>query len=237
MHSAIRRVVPGLVALLLCGCGSQTEPEPRSAEVPPQPASVAVPPPAGSAPAEIASPDLKTNFTQIVSGAGDSVGAVRGSVGAQFAYRFRQIDPGSDRFTFQDRDLSFYFRPTPNALHFQVENRTNKPVTIDWDRSRWVGVNGSDKLAHASTRWNDRFGSQSITQILGLQRYSDYAFPMNYLIDPGSSGQQLHRVLFPEDQSAVQYADQVFGFDMTFRIEDRIVPYSVRFKIASVVPR
>ncbi len=206
--------------------------------MPAQPvAEKAPPPPAGAVPSQIAPADLHTNFTQIVSGASDSVGAIAGSVGAQFAYRFRQIQPGSDRFTFQDRDLSFYFRPAPNALHFQIENRQNRPVTIDWDRSTWMGSNGTDKIAHGSTTWKDRFGTQATTQILGLQRYSDYAFPMGNLVDPGASGQQLHRVMFPEDQSAVQYADQVFGIDLVLRIDDRVLPYSFRFKIASVVPR
>ena len=61
-----------------------------------------------------------------MSGSGDSVGALPGSAQASYYYRFRQVDPGSDRFTFQDRDLSFYFRPAPAALRFEVENRQGR---------------------------------------------------------------------------------------------------------------
>ena len=118
-----------------------------------------------------------------------------------------------------------------------MENRQNRPVWIDWDRSSWYGPNGNERVAHASTHWSDRYGSQSTTQIVGLQRYSDYVFPVSLLVDPGGNDQQLHRVLFPEDRTALQYVDRVFGVDLTFRIEDRSVPYSFRFKVASVVPR
>jgi hypothetical protein len=182
-------------------------------------------------------PNPQTGFTRIVSGAGDSVGAIPGSAQAQYAYRFRQVEPGSDRFTFQDRDLSFYFRPSPVALYMQVENRQNKTVWIDWDRSQWIGTLSPEKVAHQPTRWEDRYGSQPPTQILGLQRYSDYMFPMSTLVDPAGSGQQLRRAMFPEDRLALQQVDRVFGVDLVFRIEGRNVPYTFRFKVASVVPR
>ena len=57
----------------------------------------------------------------------------------------------------------------------------------------------------------DRFRPQSNTQIPGLQRYSDYLFPIEYLVDPGSSGEQLHRPLLPEDHAAPQYQDRQFA--------------------------
>ena len=222
---------------VLAGCGSA--PAPESSATPPQspvPSEPAASQPATPAPGT-SLPDAALGFARIVSGAGDSVGAIPGSATSVYAYRFRQTDPGSDRFTFQDRDLSFYFRPTPEALHFQVENRQNRQIWIDWDRSAWVGRKGTEKIAHTPSRWPGRYGTLPPTQLLGLQRYSDYMFPISLLIDPGASTDQLHRVLFPEDQTALQYADESFGVNLVFRIEDRIVPYTFRFKVASIVPR
>ena len=204
-------------ALALAGCSSS--PSPESASPPP-----AAEPPPPRVESKLPEADRETGFTRIVSGAVDSVTSIPGSTSAQFAYRFKQIDPSSDRFTFQDREMSFYFRPTPGALHFQIENRQNRPVWIDWDRSNWFGTLGTDKVAHGTTRWSDRYGNQPPTQLLGLQRYSDYVFPISSLVDPGGTDQQLHRTLFPEDQSAVQYIDRVFGVDLVFRIEDRYIP-------------
>lgn len=221
-----RHFVPALIAVSLVGCSSS--PEPETTAPPPQPQET---------PGSISTPDRETGFTRIVAGAGDSVGAIPGSATAQFAYRFKQVDPPSDGFTFRDRDLSFYFRPTPSAFHFQVENRQNRPVWIEWERSTWMGSLGTGKVAHATTRYADRYNSQPPTQIVGLQRYSDYLFPIEYLVDPAGSDQQLHRVVLPEDQTAQQYVDRVFGVDLVFRVEDRLVPYTFRFKVASVVPR
>jgi hypothetical protein len=198
------------------------------------------PPPESAAPPPVTPPrtDPETGFTKIVSGAQDSMGRESGSPNALYRYRFRQTDPGSSTFTFQDRDLSFYFRPTPDALHMQIENRQERPVWIDWDRSTFIDpIGNSGKVAHGSTRWDDRFRAQSPTQIAGLQRYGDYLLPLEYLVDPAGRDEQLHRPLFPEDQSAPQYSDRAFGVDLVIRIEDRTVTYPFRFRVSSVLPR
>jgi hypothetical protein len=211
------------VAALLSGCASS--------------------PPGGAAPgatpgvAEPAGP-LAADIQALVDGAGDSLASASGSAGALYRYRFTQVVPGSERFTFQDRDLSFYFRPSPNALFFQVENRQNRPVWIEWDRSVFRDpLEGSGQVAHSTTHWADRFNVQAPTQIMGLQRYSDYMLPMDYLVDPAGSDEQLHRPLLPEDTTAPQYSDKEFGVDLVFRIEDQPRTYSFRFKVASVIPK
>ena len=134
--------------------------------------------------------------------------------------------------------MSFYFKPTPDALHFQLENRQNRPVWIEWERSTFFDLHASsDKVAHLTTRWSDRFKSQASTQIAGLQRYGDYLLPLSYLLDPVGSDQQLHRPLIPEDSSSPQYTDKTFGVDLAMIVEDRPRSYSFRFKVASVFPR
>ena len=204
------------LGFLLLGCGPAPAPETAS------------PPPA---------PD--PGLTRVVVGASDSVGAIPGSPDAPFRYRFRQIDPPSERFTFQDRELSFYFKPTPDALHFQVENRQDRPVWIVWERSTFLDPNGgSGKIAHSTTRWDDRFKAQSDTQIPGLQRYTgDYLLPLDYLFDPAGSEDQTHRPLFPEDHRAPEQADKIFGADLVFMVEERPRTYSFRFRVVSVIGR
>jgi hypothetical protein len=163
-----------------------------------------------------------------------------GSPNALYTYKFKQTEPGGD-FNFRDRDLSFYFRPTPTALYFRVENLQGRPVWIDWDRSQFLDVHGRiGKVAHNTTRWRDRFGTQAQTQVPGQQQYSDYVFSMDDLVDPGSTGgddAQPHRPILPEDQSAPMYSGLTFGVDLEFLIEDRPRTYSFRYQVASVIPR
>jgi len=208
--------VTTVLGSLLFGCG-------------PAPAPETVPPP----------PAPDPGLSRVVVGASDSVGAIPGSPDALFRYRFRQIDPLSDRFTFQDRELSFYFKPTPDALHFQVENRQDRPVWIVWERSTFIDPNGaSGKIAHSTTRWDDRFKAQPDTQIPGLQRYTgDYLLPLDYLFDPAGSAEQTHRPLFPEDHRAPEQADKIFGADLVFLVEERPRTYSFRFRVVSVIAR
>jgi hypothetical protein len=214
--STAKAVIATALGSILIGCGPGPAPE------------TAAPPPA---------PD--PGLARVVVGAGDSTGAIPGSPDALYYYRFRQTDPGSDRFTFQDRDLSFYFKPTPDALFLQVENRQASPVWIVWDRSVFYDpAGGSSKVAHGTTRWDDRFKTQTDTQIPGLQRYSgDYLLPLDYLFDPGGKTEQTHRPLFPEDARAPQYTDRSFGVDLVFLIEERPRTYTFRFRVVSVIKR
>jgi hypothetical protein len=210
------RLLASAIAFAIASCSSG--PEPQSLTPPPVSTS--------------------TGPSGLVSGAADSVGAIAGSADALYRYRFRQIDPASDRFTYQDRELSFYFRPSPDAIHFQVENRQDRPVVIEWDRSTITDPWGKQEaVAHGTTRWSDRFVTQAPTTILGLQRFGDYVFPMSYLIDPGTSTEQLHRPIFPEDTSAPQYTDKEVAVSLQIRIEGQPRTYAFRFRASSVIPR
>lgn len=222
MQTDLRRflfaVPAAAIVAMLAGCSAA--PGPESASAPPAPTT--------SAPAPV------------VSGAPDTTGSIPGSANALYTFRFKQTEPSSDRFTFRDRDLSFFFRPSPTSLYFRVENLQGRPVWIDWDKSTFVDPNGRvGKVAHTGTRWRERFSAQAQTQVGGQQQYGDYLVPMDYLVDPGTATQddQPHRPIVPEDQSAPTYSGRTFGVDLMMIVEDRPRPYSFRFQIASVIPR
>lgn len=209
------------LAAALSGCGSAPSPESAA----PPPSSVA---------------SDNASASTAVTTAGDTVGSVPGSADALFTYRFRQTEPGSSgTFAYRDRDLSFSFRPSPNALYFGVENLQGRPVQLDWDRCVFYDPNGrTAKAGHNSTRWRDRFSTQAYTQVLPLQRYSDYVFSLDDLLDPGATPDtQLRRPLLPEDTSAPTYAGKSFGVDLVFLIENQPRTYSFRFQVLSVIPR
>lgn len=215
-HS-LTRVATFVFFALVAGCSSSPPPE------------TAAPPPASS---------IASGPAPIIAGGADSVGSLPGSADALFRYRFKQVDPPSDRFTYQDRDLNFYFKPSPDAIHFQIENRQDRPFEIDWERSSITDPWGkTEKIAHNATRWSDRFGTQGSTTVAGLQRYGDYAFPMSYLVDPAGSSEQLHRPVFPEDSGAPQYTDKEVSVTLMLRIEGQPRPYYFRFRAASIIPR
>lgn len=223
MHRPALVPVARLIAVLALVAGCSASVPPASTPEPPQA------PPAATT--------EESALGRVLTGSADSVGAIPGSATARYYYRFRQVEPGSDRFTFQDRELSFYFRPTPDALHFQVENRTDKPVWIDWDRGMFYDPMGnSARLAHSTTRWRERYGTQPPTQILGLQRYGDYLLSMDYLIDPGTEDRQAYRALLPEDESAPQYTGRDFGVDLAVRVDNQPRTYAFRFRVVSVIP-
>jgi hypothetical protein len=214
-----------VLVAMLAGCSAG--PHTGSSGTPP-----AAPPAAASASGET----RVEGFNKMTGGAADSVGSIPGSAYALYRYRFRQIDPPSDRFYFQDRELSFYFKPAPDALFFQVENRTDKPVWLDWDKCMFTDALGATaRAAHSTTTVRERYGTQASIQILGLQRYGDFIYSMDYLIEQGGDT-PLHRPLLPEDESAPQFSGREFATELAFRVDGQPRTYSFRFKILSVLP-
>ncbi len=221
----MRRVL-AVLATLMVVAGCAASPDVQSSSVPPVSGSGATPPPSD-----------QTGFTRIVAGAGtDTTSAIPGTPGAEYRIRFKQTIPASDRFTFYDRDLSFYFRPSPYVLQFQVQNKQAKPVWIDWDRSTFYTPAGvTAKVANSSTRFNQRFSAQPMTQIVGLGTYSDYVLPMTSLVDDAGRSEQMHRMLLPEDEQAMQFTGREFGVDLVFMVDDKPVTYPFRFQVVSVL--
>ncbi|HTR97360.1 MAG TPA: hypothetical protein VMH61_05615 [Candidatus Acidoferrales bacterium] len=212
-------VVPA-VTLVLVGCSAGPSPDasPQAASPPPAPAA-----------------------SQVVSGAPDTAGSVPGLPDSPYIFRFRQTEPGSSAFNYRDRDLSFYFRPSPTALFFHVQNLQGRPVIIDWDHSQFIDVNERTyKIAHSTTRWRDRYSPLATTQVSPQQDYSDFMFPVDYLMDPGATSDpdaQPHLPLIPLDGSAPTYSGKTFGVDLVFMVEDRPRTYSFRYEVLSVIPR
>ena len=157
-----------------------------------------------------------------------------------FVYKFRMTGPpGGSNFAYRDRDVSFAFRPSPNALYFSVENLQGRPVMIDWDKSTFYDATGrSTNVGHSTTRWNDRYSPDALTQVNPQQRYSDYVFARDDLLDPGGTPDtQLRRPLLPEDTSAPTYVDKTFGVDLVFVIEGQPRTYPVRFVVSAAIPK
>jgi hypothetical protein len=157
-----------------------------------------------------------------------------------FTFKFRMTGPpGGSSFAYRDRDVSFAFRPSPNALYFSVENLQGRPIQIDWDKSTFYDADGQKgNVGHSTTRWRDRFSPEALTQVMPRQRYSDYVFARDALLDPGGTPDtQLRRPLLPEDTSAPTFADKTFGVDLVFIIENQPRTYPVRFAVQAVIPK
>ena len=74
-----------------------------------------------------------------------------------------------------------------------------------------------------------------MTQVAGLRTYSDYVIPMSALVDPAGSTEQMHRMLLPEDEQAMQYTGRSFGVDLVFMVDDKPRTYPFRFEVVSVI--
>jgi len=147
---------------------------------------------AGSAPAVDEAPSAggvsvapagKLN-TVVSGGAKDSVESIPGSESSPYVYRFRMTDPSGSGFSYQDRDLSFYFRPGPDALYFQVENRQNRVVWIDWERSVFYEPDAMPVADGVEPREFAVRLTQAIAQIMQTRTADGYVFRVDLRLRP-----------------------------------------------------
>jgi hypothetical protein len=111
-------------------------------------------------------------------------------------------------------------------------------VIIDWNKSTFIDPYGrTAKIAHATTRWADRYGTQAQTTLAACSASPTTASQATSSWNRAAAPDQLHRPILPEDASAPQFNDAVFGMDLVFLVEDQPRTYSFRFKVASILPR
>ena len=199
------------------------------------------PAPEGSAPPP-AAPAAAAAGSGIVSGAPDTAGAVPGSPNALYVFRFKQIDPSSSQFNYRDRDLSFYFRPSPSGLYFRVENLQGRPVQLDWDHScllRRERAFGQGRPRHhalerplRATRLHaDRRRSSSSGTT--CSRSSTWWIP----VPPPAPTRSRTSRWCPRTRARPPTRAARSESTSCSSIEDRPRTYPFRFQVASVIPR
>lgn len=83
--------------------------------------------------------------------------------GAKYQYTYAMVapTPAAD-LTYRDERMIVQFRPDEAAMKFQLQNLSDRELTIDWERAS-IGVEGRFyAVKHASTLYSDSGGRSSI---------------------------------------------------------------------------
>ncbi len=170
----------------------------------------------------------------------------------RYAYQMSMTQPvETPKRHFMDAAIDIRFRFLETKLAFHLHNNTTRPLTIDWDGSRYVGETGAAKhVIHKDTKPRNRKRPQAPTVISPSGFYDDHVIPSENIL--GSLLLPETLPLFPEwdyagtfylsgnapsaDESADRRRaiaaglhERTIGLDLAFMVNGRKNTYKFRF--------
>jgi hypothetical protein len=135
-------------------------------------------------------------------------------------------------------DLSrFVFSISKRQIGFVLQNKTDDPIEIDWNKVAFVDVSGeSHKVMHSGVKYVNRNESLAPTTIPPTAKLEDIVFPTDYVyFEEGEYGGWRETPLFPDGDRAASLKGQTFVVFIPMRMKGVVKNYSFRFKIADVI--
>ena len=158
----------------------------------------------------------------------------------RFKWAFSLIKPTpSDTLSFDDEALSVTFFLDPDGISCNLRNKTNDPITINWNNVSWVDESSiAHKLIHTGIRLADKEAPQTPTVIPPLARIEETMFPAEYVKSTarGWSKGSMWPVLgsLSEDQSALKrFEESTSSVFMPLEVHGKTKNYNFVFKVTS----
>jgi len=137
---------------------------------------------------------------------------------------------------YQDSDLRVRFSVGKGEIDFTLENKTDGPIDIDWNRISYVDAFGqAHKIIHSGVKYIDRAQALSPTTVPPNSKVEDMIFPSDFIYYiEGQYGGWNRRPLFPEGPGAGILKGKYFSVFMPLRIKNKEREYNFRFRVAEV---
>lgn len=98
---------------------------------------------------------------------------------SQTEYRFALVDPETVfPWDYEDDIAEFVFSPSHDRIGFTIENKTNDPLKIDWEKSAYIDPDGvSHRIIHRGVKLVERAQAEEPTTIPPLTQVDEFAYP------------------------------------------------------------
>ena len=153
-------------------------------------------------------------------------------------YNFSMVKPKpSDQLIYDDPFIQMAFVVTKRQIGFVLKNKTDNPITIDWNQVSYIDIAGSShKVMHEGVKYITRSEPQSPSLVPPTANLKDIVFPIDYVSYSSSrySSGWREEALFPEGPAAGKYKDASFSIFMPLLINGAQKNYLFSFKIANV---
>jgi hypothetical protein len=177
--------------------------------------------------------------------------AVQRPENAKAEYGERKIvtlqEEDATKYSFEDELIRIVWMATPEQLVFDLTNKTNHSIKINWDKAVYIDENGKSKrVMHSGVTYKDRNNPQPPTTVARLATVSDLVFPTENVDWVGGpyGGWQI-KPLFPTSSKsgtpedllakAKKYVGKSVQVLLPLETEETVNDYIFVFKVNHVV--
>lgn len=143
----------------------------------------------------------------------------------------------SKGLNYEDANINVAFDISKKEILFELKNKTDEPIKIDWNQVSYVDVFGaSHRVIHQGVKYIDKENSLPPTIIPPTAKISDRLFPSNLVTySSGAYGGWRESNLFPEAPEAKKFKNQKFSVFMPLEVNGKVTNYFFSFKIDDVI--
>lgn len=159
-------------------------------------------------------------------------------VSSKYDWNYSMIKPlKSKSLYFADENIDITFLITPTQIGFQLKNKTEKAITINWDEMIFVSVNDESKrVIHSGIKLTDKNIIQAPTTIAPKTKILDNIIPTENIYYSQRERKWIEKDLFSSKNRA-DYVGDLFSIYMPLKIGDSNKTYTFTFKIEKVVKK
>jgi len=153
-------------------------------------------------------------------------------------YMVSMVKPKANKdLVYEDANIKISFNISKKQIQFDIKNKTDDPIKIDWNQISYVDVLGnSHRVMHKGVKFNDRENPQPPSTIPPTANMSDIVYPTDYVsYTSGKYGGWNEQDLFPEAPKAKLYKGKKFSVFMPLEIKGKTKNYFFGFKINDVI--
>lgn len=141
----------------------------------------------------------------------------------------------SSELTLSDESISFSFSIAKGQVAFVLENKTDEPIEIDWNKAAYVDVSGrSHKVMHSGVKYIEREKPMAPTTVPPSAKLDEILFPSDYVEYSEVFGHWRELPLFPDGDEAKTYEGKTFSVFLPLKFKGSEKNYSFRFKVSAV---
>ena len=153
-------------------------------------------------------------------------------------YVISMVKPKANKnLVWEDANIKISFTVTQSQIQFDLRNKTEEPIKIDWNQVSYVDVLGdSHRVMHKGVKLADRENSQPPSTIPPTANISDMVYPTDYVhYSSGKYGGWSEEDMFPDAPKAKLYKGKSFSVFMPLEINGKTKNYFFRFIIDDVI--
>lgn len=151
-------------------------------------------------------------------------------------YKVSLIKPSeSESLAFEDESLSIQWQFTGSKLLFELRNKTDNPISIDWNQVSYVDSEGNaKKITHDGVKYANRTDPQPVTTLPPSAKIQDVIIPVDNVRYVEGFGWTTGS-LFPIGEEGRLYKGKNFSVFFPLEINGTKKNYSFKFQILDVI--